>query len=92
MDDESVYELILKYFEESKDTLSFDEEYLLRYDEESSTLRRLNILMNRIENLIKSSNLFNNDEELILLDNEASLNSIISSSMSYKDTLVNLNE
>lgn len=92
MDDESVYELILKYFEESKDTLSFDEEYLLRDDEESSTLRRLNILMNRIENLIKSSNLFNNDEELILLDNEASLNSIISSSMSYKDTLVNLNE
>lgn len=48
--------------------------------------------MNRAENLNESSNLFNDDEELISLDNEVISNSVISSSMSYEDTTRNPNE
>lgn len=48
--------------------------------------------MNRAENLNESSNLFNDDEELISLDNEVISNSVISSSMSYEDTTINPNE
>lgn len=48
--------------------------------------------MNRAENLNESSNLFNDDEELISLDNEVISNSVISSFMSYEDTTINPNE
>lgn len=67
LDDKSIYELISKYSEESKDNLStiYDEEYSSSFYKESATLYRLNIFMNKIENLNEPFNLFYNNEELI---------------------------
>lgn len=90
-DDKSVYELISEYSKESEDNSSSNKEYSLGEYEES-TLYRLNIIMNRIKNLNESSNLFNDDEKLISLDNKAFPSSNISSSISYEYTSTYVNE
>lgn len=48
--------------------------------------------MNRVKNLNQQSNLLLNDEELVSLNNEVTLNSLVSSSTSYKDNSSNLDE
>lgn len=88
-----MHELISKYFEESEESSSTDKKYSSEQEEEISTLHRLNIFINRIENLSEPlSNLFDDVEELITLENIASPSFILSSSSSYEDILVSPNE
>lgn len=88
-----MHELISKYSKESEESSSTDKEYSSKQEEEISTLHWLNIFINRIENLSEPhSNIFDDAEELISLENKASLSFILSSSSSYEDTLVSPNK
>lgn len=76
------FKILWRFREDSSN--NSDREYSSEVDEESSTLHRLNIFINKIKNLNEPSSLFNDDKELISLGNEVTPNLVLSNKFFYE--------